>query len=75
MRFLKHASESAGMEAKLKCKCGNEMTVSGTEDEESYEIDVDGGKVEKAGSELFIICGKCGERAGKVGFFKQVEEK
>ncbi len=63
------------MRGKLRCKCGNEITVGGSEDEATYEINVEGGKVEKAGSELFIICGKCGKRAGKLGFFRQVEEK
>ncbi|MDD2655795.1 MAG: hypothetical protein PHQ80_03965 [Candidatus ainarchaeum sp.] len=63
------------MEGKVKCKCGNEITVSGDTRLDEYSIKADGGRLEKGEGFLRVICGKCGKEAGKINFYKQVEEK
>jgi hypothetical protein len=63
------------MEGKMKCKCGNEVAISGDTRLEDYSLKATGGELEKGPGYLRVTCGKCGKEVGKINFYKQVEQK
>lgn len=60
------------MEGKLKCRCGNEIFIYSDVVGRDFEINAEGGKIERKGENLLVICSKCGSEAGKIRFFRQV---
>ncbi len=60
------------MEGKIRCRCGNEIFIYSDVAGKDFEIRAEGGRIERKGDRLLIICGKCGNEAGKINFFRQV---
>jgi len=60
------------MEGKIKCRCGNEILIYSDIVGRDFEIGADGGKIERDGDKLLVVCSKCGKEAGKINFFRQV---
>lgn len=63
------------MEGRIRCKCGNEITVTSETGAQDYSLKAKGGELEKAKGYFRVCCGKCGKEAGRINFYRQVEEK
>jgi len=60
------------MEGKIKCKCGDEIFIYSDVVGRDFEMNAEGGKIERNGDKLLVVCSKCGKEAGKINFFRQV---